>query len=96
MKWNAADYAAHSVVQQSWARELIAKLKLRGDERVLDVGCGDGKITAEIARVLPDGFVASENFKSEIPHLRRAENFRPKIRRPVRSGFFQRRAALGG
>jgi trans-aconitate methyltransferase len=56
-KWNAADYAANSVVQQTWARELIAKLHLRGDEHILDVGCGDGKVTAEIARALPDGLV---------------------------------------
>jgi trans-aconitate 2-methyltransferase len=54
-KWNAADYAANSTVQQSWARELIAKLKLAGDEHILDVGCGDGKVTAEIARALPRG-----------------------------------------
>jgi trans-aconitate 2-methyltransferase len=56
-KWNAADYAANSVVQQSWARELIARLNLRGDEHILDVGCGDGKVTAEIARALPRGSV---------------------------------------
>ena len=56
-KWNAADYAANSVVQQAWARELIAKLNLRDDEHILDIGCGDGKVTAEIARALPDGFV---------------------------------------
>jgi trans-aconitate 2-methyltransferase len=55
LKWNAAAYAAHSTVQQSWARELIAKLKLRGDEHVFDVGCGDGKVTAEIALSLPQG-----------------------------------------
>ncbi len=57
MKWNAAAYAANSTVQQSWARDLIAKLKLRGDEHVLDVGCGDGKVTAEIAQTLPRGSV---------------------------------------
>jgi trans-aconitate methyltransferase len=53
--WSAADYASNSKVQQKWARELIAQLELRGDERILDVGCGDGKITAEIARALPKG-----------------------------------------
>jgi trans-aconitate 2-methyltransferase len=56
--WSAADYASNSTVQQTWARELIAKLKLRGDERVLDVGCGDGKITAEMARAIPHGAAA--------------------------------------
>jgi trans-aconitate methyltransferase len=54
-KWNAADYAANSVIQQTWARELISKLNLRGDEHILDIGCGDGKVTAEIARALPRG-----------------------------------------
>jgi trans-aconitate methyltransferase len=53
--WNAADYAANSVVQQTWARELISKLNLRGEEHILDVGCGDGKVTAEIARALLRG-----------------------------------------
>jgi len=27
--WNAKDYAKHSSAQQEWARELIAKLKLK-------------------------------------------------------------------
>ncbi len=57
-RWNAADYAANSAVQQTWARELIARLNLRGGEHVLDVGCGDGKVSAEIARAVPRGFVA--------------------------------------
>jgi len=55
--WNPSDYAANSAAQLAWARELIAKLHLCGDERVLDVGCGDGKITAELARALPRGSI---------------------------------------
>lgn len=65
-KWNAAAYAANSVVQHSWARELIAKLKLHGSEHVLDVGCGDGKITAEIARALPQGSVVGTDASAEM------------------------------
>lgn len=55
--WNAKDYANHSSAQQGWARERIAKLRLHGHESLLDVGCGDGKVTAEIATLLPDGTV---------------------------------------
>ena len=39
--WNAADYNQNSANQQRWARQLIAKLDLKGDERILDIGCGE-------------------------------------------------------
>jgi len=55
--WNADDYAKHSSAQQEWARELIAKLHLQGSENILDIGCGDGKVTAEIATTVPAGSV---------------------------------------
>ena len=66
LKWNAADYAANSAVQQSWARELIAKLTRRGDEHILDVGCGDGKVTAELARAVPRGSVLGVDASAEM------------------------------
>jgi trans-aconitate 2-methyltransferase len=44
--WNAKDYHKNSTNQQRWAQELIANLKLTKNERILDIGCGDGKITA--------------------------------------------------
>jgi trans-aconitate methyltransferase len=53
--WNASDYAANSSSQQVQARELIARIQPRGDEHILDVGCGDGKITAELARAVSRG-----------------------------------------
>lgn len=55
--WNPGDYAVNSASQYAWASELIARLNLRGDERILDVGCGDGKISAELARAIPQGSV---------------------------------------
>jgi trans-aconitate methyltransferase len=71
-KWNAADYAAHSAVQQTWARELIARLNLRGDERVLDVGCGDGKVSAEIAHAVPHGSVVGIDASPQMIRFARA------------------------
>lgn len=56
-QWNAVDYAGHSEVQQQWALELMQQLDLRGDEHLLDLGCGDGKVTAALAAGLPDGRV---------------------------------------
>lgn len=55
--WNAKDYERHSLSQLKWARELINKLSLEGNEDILDLGCGDGKITAEIARSVGNGSV---------------------------------------
>jgi trans-aconitate 2-methyltransferase len=55
--WNAKDYAKHSSNQLEWAQELIPKLKLLGNENLLDIGCGDGKITAILSTCLPKGQV---------------------------------------
>lgn len=55
--WDSKDYEVHSSAQQQWARELIAKLSLDGTEELLDIGCGDGKVTAELASLLPAGRV---------------------------------------
>ena len=43
-EWDAADYARISGLQDAMAGEVLALLKLEGCERVLDVGCGNGKI----------------------------------------------------
>lgn len=65
-QWNAAAYAANSAVQQSWAREVLGRLALRGDEHVLDVGCGDGKVTAEVAGSVPRGRVLGVDASPEM------------------------------
>src|SRR5262245_29916569 len=56
-EWQARDYSRHSSLQQAMAEEQLRRLKLDGGERILDVGCGDGKITAEIAARVPRGSV---------------------------------------
>lgn len=56
-EWNAKDYEQNSQAQQKWAKELIAHLDLKGAEDVLDLGCGDGKVTVEIADLVTNGSV---------------------------------------
>lgn len=67
--WNAQDYAKNSANQFAWAQELIPKLKLQGNEALLDIGCGDGKITAEIAKALPKGRVVGIDSSQEMINL---------------------------
>lgn len=55
--WDAKDYAKNSTAQESWANELVNKLALEGNEYLLDIGCGDGKITNSIAQKLANGRV---------------------------------------
>ncbi len=44
-EWNASDYSRQSSLQEAMAGEILTLLDLGGAERILDVGCGDGKIT---------------------------------------------------
>jgi trans-aconitate 2-methyltransferase len=48
-------YEKASAHQKEWGTKLIAELELRGTERVLDLGCGDGTLTARIADLVPSG-----------------------------------------
>jgi trans-aconitate 2-methyltransferase len=66
MLWNPVEYAQNSAAQQSWARDLLHEVKLQGNEAILDVGCGDGKITADFARTLPDSRVVGIDNSAEM------------------------------
>ncbi len=55
--WDAASYDRVSDIQARWADEQLARLPLRGDEVVLDAGCGSGRVTAELADRVPRGRV---------------------------------------
>ena len=53
--WDGKGYEQISDLQRHLAQRTLAGLQFRGDERVLDVGCGDGFITRSIAARLPTG-----------------------------------------
>lgn len=55
--WNAGTYHRVSEPQVAWGRRVLARLELRGDETVIDAGCGSGRLTAELLDRLPQGRV---------------------------------------
>lgn len=54
-EWNPTSYGLVNSLQQAVARYALGDLVVRGDERVLDVGCGDGRVTAMVADRLTTG-----------------------------------------
>jgi len=67
--WDAEYYKKHSEPQQEGAEYVLEQIQFHGDEVVLDIGCGDGKITKDIAQKVPTGKVIgidpSENMIEE-------------------------------
>lgn len=56
-EWDAETYDAVSDPQFEWGMEVLKRLELRGDEVVIDAGCGSGRVTAELAKRLRRGRV---------------------------------------
>lgn len=56
-EFDGRKYEKASTHQKEWGTKLIAELALQGHEHVLDLGCGDGSLTAQIAEILPEGEV---------------------------------------
>jgi len=55
--WDGTAYHRLSEPQVAWGRAVLARLELRGDETVIDAGCGSGRLTAELLQRLPRGRV---------------------------------------
>jgi trans-aconitate 2-methyltransferase len=71
--WDAAAYDRVSAPQVEWARKVLERLPLRGDERVLDAGCGSGRVTRLLVERLPHGHVvAVDSATSMVEHAREA------------------------
>jgi trans-aconitate 2-methyltransferase len=57
--WDGESYDRISGAMEALGLEVLARLPLRGDETVLDAGCGSGRITQALVERLPDGHVVA-------------------------------------
>ena len=57
--WDAGSYERVSAPLEAMGRDVLDRLDLRGDERVLDAGCGTGRVTAAVVERLPRGEVVA-------------------------------------
>ena len=61
MRWDAERYDAAHSPQSDVGMELIAMAAVRAEDSILDVGCGTGKLTVELARLAHKGKVVGIN-----------------------------------
>jgi trans-aconitate 2-methyltransferase len=71
--WDAGTYDRVSTPQQQMAGPVLDRLELRGDETVLDAGCGSGRVTQMLVERLPRGrVIAVDGAPSMVEEARRA------------------------
>jgi len=56
-EWDAATYDEVSDPQFEWGMEVLERLELRGNEVVVDAGCGSGRVTEQLVERLSNGRV---------------------------------------
>jgi trans-aconitate 2-methyltransferase len=57
--WDAGRYHQVARPHAAWGATVLDRLTLTGDERVLDAGCGSGRVTAQLLERLPRGHVVA-------------------------------------
>ena len=56
-RWSPAEYAHNNDMQWRQAIEAISRLEIPPEASILDVGSGDGRVSAELARRVPKGSI---------------------------------------
>jgi trans-aconitate 2-methyltransferase len=64
-EWDPGEYEKNSSVQYRAAHLVLKSITLKGTETVLDVGSGNGKISAEISKMVPNGSVIGVDIDPE-------------------------------
>src|SRR5690242_3562875 len=71
--WDACTYDQVSrLVQYKWGKQVLGLRKWRGDEIVMDAGCGSGLLTKQLAKKVPRGKVYAVDIDSNM--IKQAKN----------------------
>jgi trans-aconitate 2-methyltransferase len=71
-QWDGATYDRVANPQARWGAAVLERLALRGDETVLDCGCGSGRVTEQLLGALPTGkVIALDASRSMLDQARR-------------------------
>src|SRR5581483_4021240 len=65
-EWDSATYQRISNPQFDWGKKVLERLDLRGDETVIDAGCGTGRLTELLLGMLPKGRVIAADLSQNM------------------------------
>jgi trans-aconitate methyltransferase len=77
-EWNASSYHQVSSPQFDWGSAVLERLDVAGNELVIDVGCGTGRLTAKLLERLPHGRVVGIDLSSNMLQVAR-DFLRPRF-----------------
>ena len=79
--WDGSSYDRISATMEALGRDVLQRLELKGDETVLDAGCGSGRVTEALIERLPDGrVIAVDESPSMVEAARRRLGQRAEVR----------------
>jgi trans-aconitate methyltransferase len=70
--WDAATYHRVADPQFQWGKRLLEQLQLRGDETIVDAGCGSGRLTRLLLERVPNGRVIAVDVSPQMAEAARS------------------------
>lgn len=72
-EWNSEVYQRVSRPQFGWGKKVLDRVHLRGNETVLDAGCGTGRLAGELLERLPRGRLLAVDLSENMLRTARRE-----------------------
>ena len=75
-EFDGKKYKEASAHQKEWGNKIISEFEFKGNENILDLGCGDGVLTKQLSDLVPNGYVLGiDSSQSMINTAKEVESF---------------------